>query len=78
MNYADNFPTLSTEECATLLRCTPEHLQRLARQKVLPATKVGRDWIFVTEDILAWLRKRSAPTPTTPTPARGRPRRTVV
>jgi len=67
--------TLDADACAALLHCSKAHLHRLARGGELPATKVGKGWVFIHEDILAWLRTRSTPRPC-PAPGRpGRPRK---
>ena len=63
--------TLSVEQTASLLHCSEEHVRRLARNKTLPGIKVGRDWIFLEENLLDWLREKSAPA------KRGRPRREI-
>lgn len=51
--------TIGPDECAQLLRCTPEHVEELARQGELPAVKIGRGWIFVKADLLAYLAERA-------------------
>lgn len=67
---------LDAPACAALLRCSVSHLNKLARQGILPASKVGRGWVFVEEDVLDWLRARSAQAIT---PKKlGRPRKRVV
>jgi excisionase family DNA binding protein len=50
---------ITSAECAELLRCTPEHAEELARSGDLPATKIGRNWLFVRADLLAYLAERA-------------------
>ncbi|MBI4961638.1 MAG: helix-turn-helix domain-containing protein [Desulfomonile tiedjei] len=47
---------LTTEEAADFLRLSPYGVRDLARRKVLPGRKVGRDWRFYRADLVAWLR----------------------
>lgn len=61
---------------AALLRCSKEHLQRLARKGEIPAAKVGKDWVFVEEDVVAWVRMKYPVKIETSPAKRGRPRRT--
>ena len=44
---------LRTDEVAALLRVHPKHVYRLLR-KGLPARRVGGEWRFSREDVLAW------------------------
>ena len=70
--------TLDAPTCAALLCCSQSHLHRLAREGIVPATKVGRGWVFIENDIIEWVREKSAPK-RTPTPKTiGRPRKRIV
>lgn len=58
-------PMLRTDEVARLLRVHPKHVYRLLR-KGLPARRVGGEWRFSREDVLAWSGARrgaAAPVP---------------
>lgn len=44
---------LRTEEVAALLRVHPKHVYRLLK-KGLPARRVGGEWRFSREEVLAW------------------------
>lgn len=44
---------LDADQCATLLRCSKERVEELADRGVLPATKFGRGWTFVAEQLVA-------------------------
>jgi excisionase family DNA binding protein len=44
---------LDADQCAALLRCSKERVEELADRGVLPATKFGRGWIFVAEQLVA-------------------------
>jgi len=46
---------LSTEEAALLLHLNPKQVQRLARAGRLPASRVGRRWLFDETRLLAAL-----------------------
>jgi excisionase family DNA binding protein len=51
--------TLGSQECAELLRCTPEQVEELARAGEIPGLKFGRSWLFVRDDLLAYLAERA-------------------
>ena len=50
--------TLDLAEAAAFLKTTPETVSDKIRREGLPATKVGRAWVVVDEDIVEWLRSR--------------------
>lgn len=50
--------TMNSEQCGELLHCTPKHVEELAREGEIPGTKIGREWIFVRSDMLAYLAER--------------------
>ncbi len=49
---------LKTTEVAKLLRVHPKHVYRLLHQG-LPARRVGSEWRFTREDVLAWAAQRA-------------------
>lgn len=49
-------PVLNTEEAAALLQIHPKTLQRMARQGVVPAFRIGDLWRFRASDLDRWLR----------------------
>jgi len=54
---------LTTGEVAKLLRVHPKHVYRLLK-KGLPARRVGSEWRFARDEVLAWSGgKASAPSP---------------
>lgn len=53
---------LTTVEIAEVLRVHPKHVYRLLR-KGLPAQRVGSEWRFSREDVLAWAAGGKAPEP---------------
>jgi len=53
---------LTTDEIARVLKVHPKHVYRLLR-KGLPARRVGSEWRFDREEVLAWSRPGSAPAP---------------
>lgn len=44
-------PTLSPEEVAFLLNRTVRTVRKNAREKTLPAAKVGKSWVFSKNEI---------------------------
>ena len=62
---------LGLEEAARALQCSPETVADLAGAGALAGTKVGRAWVFLASDIVAFLRaRRTAPCESTAAPAR--------
>jgi excisionase family DNA binding protein len=51
--------TIDSEECAALLRCTPEQVEELARAGDIPGLKIGRGWLFVRTDLLDYLAQKA-------------------
>ena len=51
--------TIGSEDCAKLLRCTPEQVEELARAGEIPGLKLGRSWLFVRADLLAYLAEKA-------------------
>jgi len=47
---------LNTEEAAALLQIHPKTLQRMARQGVVPAFRIGDLWRFRASSLDQWLR----------------------
>lgn len=54
-----SLPTLDLAAAARLLRVHPQTLQRLARERRVPAHKVGRAWIFSERLLVDWLEAQS-------------------
>lgn len=51
--------TIGSEDCAKLLHCTPEQVEELARAGDIPGLKLGRGWLFVRYDLLAYLAEKA-------------------
>jgi excisionase family DNA binding protein len=51
--------TLDADQCAELLKCTPEQVEALARDGEIPGVKIGRGWLFIRADLLAYLAERA-------------------
>ena len=51
-------PTLNLNEAAVMLCAEPETISKLARKGELPATQIGKGWVFLREDVLAFLKDR--------------------
>lgn len=50
---------LTAEEAADLLRVSTKTLLTMARDGLLPGTKVGRSWRFLRADLLAYVHGTS-------------------
>ena len=51
--------TIDSAACAALLRCTSEQGEELARAGEIPGLKIGRSWLFVSSDLLAYLAEKA-------------------
>lgn len=51
-------PTIGLEEAGKLLRCSPDTVRKMAKAGEIPGTKVGRAWVFYTEQLLEWVAAR--------------------
>lgn len=51
--------TIDSVGCSELLHCTPEQVEELARAGEIPGLKIGRGWIFVRADLLAYLAEKA-------------------
>jgi excisionase family DNA binding protein len=49
-------PVLNTEEAAALLQIHPKTLQKMAREGVVPAFRIGDLWRFRASALDEWLR----------------------
>lgn len=58
---------LTTAEVASLLRVHPKHVYRLLKQG-LPARRVGGEWRFAPEEVLAWSAGSAPATPSAVAP----------
>lgn len=72
-------PTMGIEQCAELIKVHRVTLSKMAAKGEIPAVKVGRRWVFMTELVLDWLKAKTLPKPQVPqiqmAPVkRGRPR----
>jgi len=48
--------TLTLDEAAQFLKIHPEELRRRAKAGIIPGAKVGKCWVFVEDDLVAYLR----------------------
>lgn len=51
--------TLGLKEAAALLRMSEDALMRKARAGIVPGAKVGRQWVFVRDDLIALIREQA-------------------
>jgi excisionase family DNA binding protein len=49
--------TLNLEDTADLLKAEADTIMQLARAGKLPGAKIGKAWVFMRSDVLAFLRK---------------------
>src|SRR5689334_12858671 len=61
--------TYGLAEAAKVARCHPDTLRKLARAREVPATKIGREWVFPVHLLNDWIdaRCRSFDVPAAPT-----------
>ena len=52
-----NHETLDIDEAAALLHAEPETVMQFARRGELPGTRIGKSWVFLREDVIAFLRQ---------------------
>jgi excisionase family DNA binding protein len=50
--------TIGLDEAAKILRCSESTVQQKAAAKEIPATKVGRAWVFIPDDLFAYIRSQ--------------------
>lgn len=50
--------TLDIAEAAALLRAEAETIMQLARKGALPGTRIGKSWVFLREDVIAFLKEQ--------------------
>jgi len=64
----ENFePLLNSEQAAKLLAIHPKTLQKMARQGIVPAVRLGDLWRFRASELDVWVRSRvSSITPSVP------------
>src|SRR5581483_57178 len=53
--------TLGLVDAAEFLRMHPEEVRRRARMGQLPGAKAGKRWVFIEDDLAAYLRSLYAP-----------------
>lgn len=53
--------TLDLKQAAEFLKMHPEEIRRRARLGQLPGAKAGKRWVFIEEDLAAYLRSLYAP-----------------
>ena len=52
--------TMTLDEAAAFLKTTPETVSAMIHTRGLPAVKVGRAYVLVDDDVVAWLREQYA------------------
>lgn len=52
--------TMNIQEVAAFCRAEPETIAQYARSGELPGTKMGKGWVFLLDDVVAFLRERIA------------------
>jgi len=59
VNSTDGSGTLDLVQAAQLCKCSADRLCTLARTGAIPATKIGRRWVFSTRLLQEWIDERS-------------------
>jgi excisionase family DNA binding protein len=55
----DGASTLDLAEAAELCKCSRHRMRKLAGMGAIPATKIGRRWVFPTRLLQEWIDERS-------------------
>jgi excisionase family DNA binding protein len=50
--------TLNADDAAALLHAESETILQYARSGELPGTRIGKSWVFMRDDVIAFLRKQ--------------------
>jgi excisionase family DNA binding protein len=50
--------TLNIQQAAEFLGAHKETIRRLASRREIPATKIGRSWIFIEQDLVMYIRNK--------------------
>ena len=53
--------TLNLDEAAQFLKLHPEEVRRRAKAGIIPGAKLGKRWVFIEEDLAAYMRSLYAP-----------------
>lgn len=48
--------TFNLEEAALFLKLHPEEVRRRAKAGIIPGVKLGKRWVFIEDDLVAYLR----------------------
>ena len=48
--------TFNLKEAAEFLKLHPEEVRRRAKASVIPGVKLGKCWVFIEDDLVAYLR----------------------
>ncbi|MCC6158874.1 MAG: helix-turn-helix domain-containing protein [Deltaproteobacteria bacterium] len=54
--HCDAREIMTVEDVSELLRVPSRTVESMARAGRIPAKKIGRDWRFLREEVIAWLR----------------------
>jgi len=60
---AEKMDYLNAHEAAALLRIHVKRVQKMARDGLLPAARIGRKWLFRRRELEALVRPKPEPTP---------------
>ena len=50
--------TLSLEQASVYLRMSEEHLRRQTKIGNIPGAKLGKEWVFLKEDLVRYIRSQ--------------------
>ena len=53
--------TLNLDEAAQFLKLHPEEVRRRAKAGIIPGVKLGKRWVFIEDDLAAYMRSLYAP-----------------
>ena len=61
-------PIMTSDKVAELLHCKPETIDTLARERKLPAVKLGGGWVFTAETLVPAISRMIEAATTPPRP----------
>lgn len=60
LRHLNDDTTLDAEAVAAMLHAECETVMQYARRGLLPGTRIGKSWVFMRDDVIAFLRKQIA------------------
>jgi excisionase family DNA binding protein len=58
LEHVGSSTTYDTEEAAAVLKVHPKTVEELIDTKAIPAAKIGRKWVMLKKDVLAYVEQQ--------------------